>query len=49
MPFDNRWSQHTYTSLTLLPIGLWAPGLATGISDFLIEFRNGISGPGYED
>ena len=25
MPFDNRWNQHTYTSLTLLPSGLWAP------------------------
>ena len=25
VPFDNRWNQHTYTSLTLLPFGLWAP------------------------
>ena len=23
--FDNRWNQHTCTSLTLLPFGLWAP------------------------
>ena len=22
MPFDNRWNQHTYTSLTLLPFAL---------------------------
>ena len=26
MLFDNRWNQHTYTSLTLLPFGLWTPG-----------------------
>ena len=26
MLFDNRWNQHTYTSLMLLPFGLWAPG-----------------------
>ena len=26
VPFDNRWNQHTYTSLTLLPFGLWTPG-----------------------
>ena len=26
MLFDNRWNQHTCTSLTLLPFGLWAPG-----------------------
>ena len=25
VPFDNRWNRHTYTSLTLLPFGLWAP------------------------
>ena len=25
MLFDNRWNQHTCTSLTLLPFGLWAP------------------------
>ena len=25
VPFNNRWNQHTYTSLTLLPFGLWAP------------------------
>ena len=23
---QERWNQHTYTSLTLLPFGLWAPG-----------------------
>ena len=28
MPFDNRWNQHAYTSLTLLPFGLWAPAIA---------------------
>ena len=27
MLFDNRWNQHTCTSLTLLPFGLWAPGV----------------------
>ena len=24
--FDSTWNQHTHTSLTLLPFGLWAPG-----------------------
>ena len=24
--FDNRWNQHTYRSLMLLPFGIWAPG-----------------------
>ena len=28
MLFDNRWNQHTCTSLTLLPFGLWAPGIS---------------------
>ena len=26
MLFDNRWNQHTYTTLMLLPFGFWAPG-----------------------
>ena len=30
MLFDNRWNQHTCTSLTLLPFGLWAPGVRKG-------------------
>ena len=25
MLFDNRWNQHTYRSLMLLPFGVWAP------------------------
>ena len=28
VPFDNRWNQHTYTSLMLLTFGLWAPDQA---------------------
>ena len=27
MSFDNRWNQHTNSSLMLIPFGLWAPGL----------------------
>ena len=42
---QERWNQHTYTSLTLLPFGLWAPGRGQP-NTCLIETKNlGMSRP----
>ena len=42
---QERWNQHIYTSLTLLPFGLWAPGRGQQ-NTCLIETKNlGMSRP----